>query len=692
MQLNFWVLHLRFSTLVKILREGKSSGIAGITYITGTKPGVLFLRVLKKLKIITVPIIKIKPRDSVAGPVLNLAFVRNDRGEVITIDIYHHILALRREIADYFLHSYKHFFFVKKQKYLTMLYAYISLRIAKDISPAVYFANYARWKGYHENTGERPGNVMFIPGSDWSDMVAANLEQVVDRVEIDKPGDRFSWKLQVLKHIFSAFIRLGPFLAIRLMSKKGTDLLKNLSFQGQLKKNKLMVPYAMGIAKGQRSDLSYFHASDIEPEHLLIYVRSKAHLPSGEELEWIVKNRAHCVANPSVTNPRPGMQRWQSSSSLKSIKREFYGLYLYTLGEAWRSKNKHSWWMLDKLWDMGMEMSFWKDLFLANQVGILVHSNPSDNNFLPVAALSEIGGIAIECERTIRFDYCTFIHNMPHHVNFLSGPYSLTQVPEPAFSLFSIISSNINIENGNEENKIEGLETVDRSKIILAVFDESANDVFGGDSIRQLYEAMIGLIKSDDRFFLLIKTKKPKILEKLADLKKEISRFCELGRCLLLDWKVSASTAAAHADMVVSVPSTAAFEGVSAGAKTVVFNPQRSGSKIFYTNNGLNRRIFEDSPTMIEAIKKFADRGDDSIGDCRDIALKVDGFRDGLGARRVGEYLKWCLDALEAGVRQEEVIRTANQRYAELWGTDKITNRNSFEIRSAPNFYVQDKN
>jgi hypothetical protein len=690
MQVNLWVLKLRVSTLVKILRKAKGAGIAGITYLEGTKPAVFFLRLLVKLKIVPAVIHKIQPRDSVAGPVLYLAFVRNDKGEVITLDIYHHILTLRREIADQFFHIYKTFFFVRKQKYLTMLYANFSLRIAKDIAPAVYIAHYARWKGYDKNIEKRPGNVMFIPKSDWSDMVAVSLEKVVDQVVIDKntEGPR---KTQILKHILYAFLQVGGFLAIKLMRKEGAALLKDLSYRQQLKLNKIMVPYAIGISKGQQSDLRYYYASDLKPEQLLVYVYSKAHIPSKAELDWIVENKAHCVASPSaVKAPRPGMRRWESSSSLKLIKREFYGLYLNTVGECMRHKNKHTWWLLGKLWEMGREMSYWKDFFLGNQIGIIVNLYPSENNFIPAAALSEIGGIAVECERSIRFDYCTFIHNMPHHVNFVAGPYSLTQIPEPAFSLFTIISSSINVQE--EDIKIEGLEAVDQSKIILTVFDESSNDVYGGDAIRHLYEAMIELIKSDERFFLLIKTKKLKILEKLPGINKEISHFCEIGRCLRPDWRVTAATAAVHADLVVSIVSTAAFESVSAGARTIVYNPMKVGARLFYTNNGLNRRIFEDSQTMIEAIKRFADSGDNTIGDCSDIALKVDAFRDGLGARRVGDYLKWCIDALDAGVPREEVIRTANRRYAQQWGEDKIISQNSFETQCAPKFYLEDSN
>ncbi len=687
---NYWVLKLRTATLIKILKRSKGTMVGGITYIETSKPAELFLRLLAKLRMVTAPIHKIKPRSTVAGPVLHLSSVRNDKGEIISLDVYHHILALRAQITDHFFHLFKSFYFVKKQKKMNTLYGYFSLRVAKDIAPAVYFANFARWKGYKQDTKKKSENVLFIPESDWSAMVAADLENVVDRVVIDKKDKGLSWKIQVLTRLLPVFFKLGPRLCFRLMKRDAAGALAEISYQFPLeqnKPNKVMVPYAMGLFKDQRTDISYYHASDLGPHQLLIFVRSSGHVPTAAELEWLTENQVSCVKDSSVTKALPGIPMWSSSPTLKPIKREFYGLYVKTAIQCVRTRKPHSWWLLDRLWDMGMEVCYWKDFFLGNHIGMIVNLSPSEYNFIPCAAIADIGGIAVECERSIRFDYCTYIHNAPNHINFISGPYSLTQIPEPSFSLFTIQTSSINV--GDDHIDIEGLAAIDSSKFIAAVFDETANDVFFGDSIRQLYEAMLELLKSDERFVLLIKTKKPQILEKLEDIYKEVIHFSEQGRCLYADWKVTATNAAIHADLVVSVPSTAMFESVLAGARTIVFNPMRSGSKIFYSNNGRSRRIFEDPQTMLEAIKRFADGNDDTIGDCSDIALKVDGFRDGQGARRVGNYLKWCLEGLDAGIQQEEVIREANQRYTGQWGEDRITDRNSFETQRAPEFYVE---
>jgi hypothetical protein len=684
MKIDYWVSRLKASTFIKILKKSRREKVNGLTYIEVTKPAALLIKWCRRLRISIPPLQKIQPRDSVAGPVLYLSSVRNDKGEVITLDVYHHILALRREIADRFFDSYKTFYFTGKPKHLNFLYACLALQVARDIAPAVYFADYARWKDYDKKEGNPPQNILFLTGSEWSDMVAADLENVVDRVVIERKNRGISRKTRVLKYFLFAFFKVGPVPALKLMGKKGHHHIKKLAPNVRLSGKKIMVPYAMGVSKGQRSDLSYYHASDLKPDQLLIYLRSAAHLPTEEESQWLAENNIPCVINPAVTRAIPGITRWKPSPLAAVFKKEFYGLYILTVGECLRNRNKYPWWLLERLWDIGMEACYWKDFFVSNQVGILVDLYPSEANFVPSYAISEIGGLAVECERSIRFDYCTFIHNEPHHVNFIAGPYSLTQIPEPAFSIFSIQSSSINVDN--KLNKIEGLESAGVSKIIVSVFDETANDVFFGDSIRQLYEAVIELLKQDERFFLLIKPKKREILAEFDDLNKEIIRFSEAGRCLVTDWRVTATHAAVHSNIVISVPSTAAFESVSAGARTIVFNPMKSGSRIFYSSGGLNRRVFEDSETMITALKRFADGTDNTIGDCSDIISKVDGFGDGQGARRVGNYLKWCLEALDLGKPQDQVLLEANQRFAREWGADKITDQYSFETLSAPKF------
>jgi hypothetical protein len=373
----------------------------------------------------------------------------------------------------------------------------------------------------------------------------------------------------------------------------------------------------------------------------------------------------------------PAVHPWQPSSNLKKILTDFYCIYLKTFIQCLSGRKRRSFWLLDQYWKMGLENARWKDFFYTNHISIIVHQVPAETNFIPTLAISEIGGMAVSMERSILLDYCTYIHNSSGHLNFVTGPYSLTQIPEPSFSLCTIQTGALNIEVNH--GVIDGLEQLkSQSEIIVTIFDEMPTDWFVGDSIGQLYQAMIDLVDKNGRFGLLIKSKKQQVLDRLTDIYKEIQRLRAKGKCLVADWKVTPATAAAHSDLVVCIPSTAAFESILIGTRTIAFNPMRSIARIFYSNKGLGRRVFEDSKTLLEALQKYANGEDNSIGDCSDLVSFIDPFNDKRGAERIGNYLKWCLEGFDAGLDRSQNIAAANERYMKEWGSDKITTENAY--------------
>ncbi len=98
-------------------------------------------------------------------------------------------------------------------------------------------------------------------------------------------------------------------------------------------------------------------------------------------------------------------------------------------------------------------MASLKDFFITNNVGVVVHSIASANNFIANLALSEVGGIAVDTERSILFDYCTTIHNSPCHVRFVTGTYSAGQIPEPTFSQYTLQSGALSRSMESSESR-----------------------------------------------------------------------------------------------------------------------------------------------------------------------------------------------------------------------------------------------
>lgn len=681
MKISYWASKLRTSTLIRVLKSIRRARGITLTYVETTRTSSILLKFLKQRLGTSLVIRKIEQRYGQAGPLMNLSTVRNDKGEVITIDIYHHILEIRRRICSQLIDSFKTFDFFKDEKPLNMLTAYLGMEIAKDITPAVYMAHYARWKDYKPGSEEKEENILVIPDSPWSNDLIAGFKEYVDRVKIDKRQITLRLLIKVTAKFIQAVFTMGVFKFSKLFVAR--EVRKPKGASNSREPGKIMTIFRMGLLKDQRNDIAFFHSSPIEPGRMLILLRHAHHLPSEAEMEWMKQSGVQCISTPDKSTSVPGVPNWKSSKQFKKELEEFYSIYIKTAVRSLFQGKKNALWLLDRLWKIGLKRAYWKDFFTSNNVRIIVNSAPAEENFMLNLSLSETSGIAVTVERSILFDYCTYIHNPPNHISFVTGPYSLTQIPEPSFSLFTLQSGGLNVNPTHSETEVEGIrELRHRSEIVISVFDEVPNDWFFGDSIRQMYQALIDLVDSDTDhcFSLLIKTKKPQIFERLGDVNEGILRLSREGRCWVASWKVTASAAAAGSDLVVCVPSTAAFESVLTGTRTIVYNPMRSGSRLFYTNNGFNRRIFEDKDRMIAAIRTFARNEDDHIGDCSDLVLKIDPFYDGRGSERVGQYLNACLEGFDLGLNREDILEKANEQYVSKWGKDKIVSENSYEV------------
>jgi hypothetical protein len=677
MKVHYWIQKLKAKTLLKILRINKPAEIASLTHIEVTWLASLMMKLLNLPGILSFPIHKIENRTRIAGPMLNLSGVRNNKGEVIAIDIYHHILAIRQKICDQLLESFKWHGFLKNRKSINMLAANLGILIAQEIQTTVYFAHYACWKNYQSHLKKENKNILIIPKSQWSDELKKELDSLVDEIGVDsREKSRLSVFLGFGKYMVKAFW-MSRFPFFKSTKKREGIISKQSAPQAQEKPWKIMVNYSMGMDREKRNDITFFHDSSLPLSRLLVYFKFKATPISDNESQWMKDNGVSSTAAPGL-NLGPGVIQWRPTELLKHELANVSSASLGMLKKIITKPEKHSLWLIMKLWKIHTMTAYWKDFFLGNHVKVLVNSVPSMDNFIPAMAISEIGGLAVSIERSILFDYCTYIHNAPNDIHFITGPYSLTQIPEPTFSIFTIQSGAINVVFHSEP--VDGIENLKKhSKFTITVFDEMPNDVFFGAAISQMYEALIDMVDSDARFGLLIKTKKPQVFEILDKVHRRIIKLSGENKCLIGDWKLTPSAATAAADLVVTVPSTAAFESVITGTPTIVFNPMRSGSGIFYSNDGLDRRIFEDNERMIAAIKNYADGNDPTIGDCSDIAAQIDPFRDGLGPQRIGEYLNWCLQGFDSGLERQEVIQQANNHYKQQFGTDKVTIENFYE-------------
>ncbi|MFC2156070.1 hypothetical protein ACFLRB_06245 [Acidobacteriota bacterium] len=206
---NYWALKLRISTIIRLLKSLNRHSQVGLTYVEKTRPAAMLLKYVNKRFPTSLSIREIGQRHGQAGPLMNLAFVRDDQNRVITIPIYHHILEIRRKIVIRLLDVFKSIDFFKNEKSLNMIAAYFGMEIAKDITPAVYMAHYACWVDYKPGCEEKVKHILVIPDSPWSSDLTAAFKEYVDHVVIDKKQKRLRLLVKVASKLIRAVLAVA---------------------------------------------------------------------------------------------------------------------------------------------------------------------------------------------------------------------------------------------------------------------------------------------------------------------------------------------------------------------------------------------------------------------------------------------------------------------------------------------------
>jgi hypothetical protein len=70
-------------------------------------------------------------------------------------------------------------------------------------------------------------------------------------------------------------------------------------------------------------------------------------------------------------------------------------------------------------------------------------------------------------------------------------------------------------------------------------------------------------------------------------------------------------------------------------------------------------------------------KGIDGFGDWSHFVDQFDPFRDGKSAYRIGTFKKWLLEGFNEGKNREIILKDAVERYADIWGNDKVILNNN---------------
>lgn len=224
------------------------------------------------------------------------------------------------------------------------------------------------------------------------------------------------------------------------------------------------------------------------------------------------------------------------------------------------------------------------------------------------------------------------------------------------------------------------------AKNIIAFFDENSSSdtrwYTGHELTRQNYAFLLEKILTNSSIGLILKPKVPTTLRKrLGPVAKLLEDAQSTGRCWVLEeglvhgahGALPPSLAALASDIAIHghlQAATAAVESTLAGVPTLLMD--REG----WPHSSLNRlgrgqTIFMNWESAWSACQESFN-GNKAIGSWSTILDELDPFRDGKASERIGVYLRWIMEGFLDQLPRQQILANAAERYAILWGKDKI--------------------
>ena len=229
------------------------------------------------------------------------------------------------------------------------------------------------------------------------------------------------------------------------------------------------------------------------------------------------------------------------------------------------------------------------------------------------------------------------------------------------------------------------------AKRIIAYFDEHARNHprwnLAYSVTLEHYSYLLTKVLENPWFGLILKPKVPSSLRsRLGSVSELLHRAEKTGRCYVFeDGTVQGSYPPAAASLGADIAihghlfaATAGVESALAGVPTLFMDCEGvSESPLRILGDG--KVIFKDMEHLWLTCVNHWNRpkGIPGFGDWSQILDELDPFRDGRAAERMGTYLEWLTEGFKAGLPKETVLADAAERYAKLWGRDKILSVNA---------------
>lgn len=268
-----------------------------------------------------------------------------------------------------------------------------------------------------------------------------------------------------------------------------------------------------------------------------------------------------------------------------------------------------------------------------------------------------------------------------HHVFFCWGPHDAGICLESgAISPHLLIAGcPIHEMRSSERSRLQARDAATEVRrhgaaLLLAVFDSS-------NASPNFYRFLLDWLLEVPTLGLLVKSKATAWTRAERDgLDGRVSRALATGRLQTLESEASPADAALACDFAVGMTSLSALIVSALAGSRVLYldyaHVDRGPLKPFaaFHSLGPERCAFTDPSALRSAVSRYLDHpaSNPQLGDASPLLDLFDPFRDGRAGDRIGEYLRWYVEALDSGLGREAALERATRSYADKWGANRV--------------------
>lgn len=452
--------------------------------------------------------------------------------------------------------------------------------------------------------------------------------------------------------------------------------------------------YSTSLSTNLRCSFFMFALTGLPRGKTLMHVRPNPGMgtagASHEEARMLADMGVGLVGLKSgAVSPEDG-PTWRPGATFASgVLRVGFGLLRAAIRAVFTGR-RVPWWVWRALVEYGVRFAWWRDVFSANRIAVHIDNEDFSPSTVPMNdALASVGGVSFSYQWS-DLQVATVALAGSADVQFCFSPAYLPLWRTNASAVGRLVSVGYITDHAFEAVRPAAGALRERvlesgARYVVTYFDENSSDdaysaVTNAMSC-ETYEALLNEVLADPTLAVLAKPKRPGTFARrharIADL---IARATSTGRFLVLGGEGAMtneypSQAAQAADLCLGglLGRTAVLEGFLSGTKGVFFDDVGLTNASEYTTE-LGRTLFPSIDDLLRALRRFREdpQSVPGFGDLTEWAAPKDPFRDGKASLRMGSYILWVREALEAGATREEAVATADLRFGEAWSADNI--------------------